>query len=67
MKLLERVREKLAASIVNMHKFLGHAPIDEKMSMEKQMRFELREMQLRTDDLRCVIVECAKSIKMEVR
>ena len=67
MKLLERVREKLAVSIANMHQYLGHAPIEEHVSLEKQLRNELRDLQRRTEDLRGTIVDCAKSIKLEVR
>lgn len=66
-KLLESVRSKLAASIADMHKILGRAPVDEPISLEEQMKNNLRALQQRIDDLRCALVECAQSLKMEER
>ena len=66
-KLLEQVRKKLAASIDNMRQFLGCVPIEETVSLEDQMRAELRDLQQRMEDLRRTIVDCAKSINMEER
>ena len=67
MKLLEGVRGKLAQSIANMRKALGCAPIEESVSLEEQVKLQLRELLLRTDDLRCALVACANSINMEER
>ncbi len=66
-KLLENVRSKLSASITNMQKILGKAPVQEPISLEDQLKFELRELRIRTDDLRCSLVECAHSLKLEER
>lgn len=66
-KLLELVRKKLATSIANMYQVLGYVPLEENASLENQMRHELRELQLRIEDFRCTILDCAKSINMEVR
>lgn len=66
-KLMETVRSKMAASIANMHKILGQAPVDENISLEDQMKYDLREMRTRIDDLRGTLVACAQSLKMEER
>ncbi len=66
-KLLESVRSKLAASIADMHKILGHTPVEEPISLEERMKNDLRAMQQRIDDLRGALVACAQSLKMEER
>lgn len=66
-KLLETVRNKLVDSIANMQKVLGQAPFQEPVSLEDQLKYYLRELRLRIDDLRSSIVECAHSLKMEER
>lgn len=66
-KLLDSVRGKLAFAIDNMHHILGYAPVEETISLEEQMKHELRELRLRTEDLREALVACAKSLKMEER
>ncbi len=66
-KLIESVRGKLADSIANMQKILGDAPVTEPISLEDQLKHILRELRLKIDDLRCSLVECAHSLKMEER
>ncbi len=66
-KLLESVRGKLAGSIADMRKILGQAPVEEAISLEEQMKNDLRALRQRIEDLRCALVECAQSLKMEER
>lgn len=67
LKLLEDVRSKLSASVINMQKILGHSPVQEPILLEDQMKYTLRELRMRIDDLRCSLVECAHSLKLEER
>lgn len=67
LELLEAVRSKLAASVGKLHRVLGNAPIDETVSLEEQLKTALRELKLRTDDLRSALIGCANSLKMEER
>lgn len=66
-KLLETVRGRLAGSIADMHKILGHAPVEETISLEERMKNDLRDMRQRIEDLRGALVACAQSLKMEER
>lgn len=66
-KLLETVRAKLSASVTNMQKILGHSPVEQPVSLEDQLKQQLWELRLRTDDLRATMVECAQSLKLEER
>ncbi len=67
LELLERVRGKLSASVNKLRQILGEAPIDESASLEDQLKNDLRDLRLRADDLRCALVECANSLKLEER
>lgn len=66
-KLLENVRSKLAASVANMRRILGNAPVEEKVSLENQLRYSLQGLRLRLEEMRRTIVDCAKSVNMEER
>ena len=67
MKLLETVRAKLSASVMNMQKILGYIPVSESATLEEQLKQQLREIRLRTEDLRTALWNCAQSLKMEER
>lgn len=67
LELLEAVRGKLAASVAKLRRVLGNAPVEETVSLEDQLKTELRELKLRTDDLRYALLSCANSLKMEER
>lgn len=67
LEMLERVRGKLSASVNKLRQILGEAPVDESVSLEEQLKNDLRDLRLRADDLRCALVECANSLKLEER
>lgn len=66
-KLLESVRGKLAATITNMQKILGKPVAEGAFALDDELKNTLRDLRERTDDLRCALIACANSIKMEER
>lgn len=65
LEMLEMVRGKLAASISKMRQALKIDPFDGALPLEDQLKTDLRELRIRTDDLRCALLGCANNLKME--
>lgn len=66
-RLLENARLKLGASISNMHRILGDAPVEANASLEDRFLHDLRDLRQRIDDLQRALLACAKSLKLEER
>lgn len=63
--LLESVRGKLAASVGAMRQAMGCVPVQEDLPLDGQMKTALNQLRICTDDLRCALIHCANSLKME--
>lgn len=67
LEMLERVRSKLSASINQLHQILGYVPVHSSVSLEDQLKSDLRGLRQRVDDLREVLLNTANSLKLEER
>lgn len=66
-KLLENVRIKLGASVANMHRILGNAPVEAGTTLEDRFLRDLRDLQQHIESLRSALLNCARSLKLEER
>lgn len=65
LEILEVVRSKMASSVRMMNQTLAIKPFPEELSLDEQLRAGIHQLQICTDDLRCMLVKCANSLKLE--